>query len=129
MKNKKITLPPHGYRKLARNEIIFDGDIFYGSDPLDDLPKLHKSLSVGFTPAHSVWGYVYFRKNTVKEKRFWRNPTIPIFKEFRKMCKPILRAQKAKIELDKNNNSSMVKSSQANKSRKGLKVNQQNYAT
>jgi hypothetical protein len=32
-------------------------------------------------------------------------------------------------ELDKNNNSSMVKSSQANKSRKGLKVNQQNVDT
>ena len=73
MKNKKITLPPRGYRELVSDEIIIKGDLYYGSDPLNDPPKLHKSLSIGWTPGHSIHGYRYFRRKSVKERALKNN--------------------------------------------------------
>ena len=51
-----------GWKKLGDNEIIQKGDEFYASDPLGDPPRWHKSLSVGYRPRDSVYGYVYFRR-------------------------------------------------------------------
>ncbi len=51
-----------GYRPMLPNEIIQEGDVFYGSDPPGEHPQFHKSLSIGYTPAHSIHGYLYFRR-------------------------------------------------------------------
>jgi len=59
---KPLKLPPTGYRELNPLETIIQGDLFYGQDPPNDPPKLHPSLSIGYTPSRSVHGYRYFRK-------------------------------------------------------------------
>lgn len=55
-------LPPKGYRLMESDEIIQQGDVFFGADPPDDPAKIHRALSIGYTPGHSFHGYLYFRK-------------------------------------------------------------------
>lgn len=57
----EVALPPIGYREMESHETIQRGDVFYGADPPSDPPRIHKSLSIGFTPAHSIHRYRYFR--------------------------------------------------------------------
>lgn len=59
----EIFLPKDSqYYELLPNEIICEGDIFYGSYPPSGKPMIHKSFSIGHTPSENINGYRYFRK-------------------------------------------------------------------
>jgi hypothetical protein len=55
------------YRKLLAEDIIQEGDFFYGSTAPGEAPAIQKALSIGskvkdLIPYHNVLGIVYFRK-------------------------------------------------------------------
>lgn len=50
------------WRRLRSNEIIRKGDVYFGSDPLNDPPTFHKSFNIGYKPSDNVQGCKYYRR-------------------------------------------------------------------